>query len=708
VAVRVGVDVGGTFTKAVACDAHTGAIVARAVTPTTREGGASVAAGVVRAVGEVAAAIERDALGPVLLVAHSTTHAVNALLEGDTTTVGVLGLGRRPDARRARRRTRVGDVRLAPGRRLETRHAFVDTSDGLRRDEVGAALQHLVDDGAQALCVSEAFGVDDPVGERMALEVAAELGLPACAGHELSGLYGLELRTVTAALNAGILPTSLSVAATVQGAVAQVAPGAPLLVMKGDGGAADVAAARRAPLLTAFSGPAASVAGALRRARLRDAVVVEVGGTSTNVSVVRDGRPSLSYVRVLDHVTSVRSLDVRVVGVAGGSLVRLETGRRRTRLADVGPRSAHIAGLEYCAFARPDEMAGARAVLCSPRPGDPADYAVIETAAGRRVAPTVTCAATALGAVVPGSYAAGDRAAARLGFDALGRVWGVDGATAARLVLERAGAKIAAVVAEALGEHARRARATHGAAVVGLGGGAGALVPVVAQGVGAEWTIPADAEVISSVGDALSLVRVEEERTVPASDPAGLAELVGRVERAAVRSGAAAGSIEVETEPIPERGAVRAVARGAVALASDAGGGEPAAEPADRLGAASAALGGDPRLLADTGFYSVFAHGAGAREQWAIVDGRGALAASGEGTIVSGSGSEVMHRLDDAVPALVRHFGPVAVGPAIRILNGARLVDLASLSSPPAALEAARRECASANGNIVVAFLSRT
>ena len=102
--IRVGVDVGGTFTKAVAVEvrddgAH---IVAQSVRPTTHDDEEGVAAGVVHCVADVARAV-----GPsnVALVTHSTTQAVNALLEGDVGTVGVIGLGRRPELKRARERT---------------------------------------------------------------------------------------------------------------------------------------------------------------------------------------------------------------------------------------------------------------------------------------------------------------------------------------------------------------------------------------------------------------------------------------------------------------------------------------------------------------------------------------------------------------------------------------------------------------------------
>src|SRR5581483_654845 len=78
---------------------------------------------------------------------------------------------------------------------------------------------------------------------------------------------------------------------------------------------------RRAPALTLYSGPAASVAGALRTGAIGDAVIVEVGGTSSNVAAIKGGRPGLAYVQVGKHSTAGRALDVRVAGVAGGSEV---------------------------------------------------------------------------------------------------------------------------------------------------------------------------------------------------------------------------------------------------------------------------------------------------------------------------------------------------------------------------------------------------
>jgi N-methylhydantoinase A/oxoprolinase/acetone carboxylase beta subunit len=326
----------------------------------------------------------------------------------------------------------------------------------------------------------------------------------------LSGLYGLELRTLTAALNASILPIALGTAELVREGVAAAGVAAPVMVMRGDGGATDLDGFRRAPARTLYSGPAASVAGALRTGRIHDGVIVEVGGTSTNVAAIKAGRPVLSYVQVGRHATAVRALDVRVAGVAGGSMLRT----RRRRVYGVGPRSAHIAGLPYSCFLKPEEVHDAEAAEVAPRPGDPSDYLVLSLADGRRAALTTTCAANALGLVAPDDYAAGDRRAAAAAFDVAGRHLGLPGPEVARRMLSAVSQAIGDLVAVVADQHHLTRPA-----VVAVGGGAGVLGRVVAEALGLEWVIPPGAEVISSVGDALSLVRSERERTAPLPPP---------------------------------------------------------------------------------------------------------------------------------------------------------------------------------------------
>lgn len=558
---HVGVDVGGTFTKAVAVAPQTRAVIAQLCIPTTHGAADGVARGVVDALTQLLAHPDVGA-AHISLVAHSTTQAVNALLEGDAATVGVIGMGKGRDVAEAERRTRVGDMPLAGGRKLHMRYAFLDTTAGLTDAGAARAVDALAAQGAQAIAVSEAFSVDDPANELRVLSAAAARGLPSVGGHQLTSAYGLQVRTLTAAINASLSPKMLNTAELVSRSLRDAAVAAPLMVMRGDGGLTDLDTLRRKPILTLFSGPSASLAGALLSGHVMDGIFVEVGGTSSNIGIVRGGQPVMNYVRVMQYPTCVRSLDVRVIGVAGGSLARV----RKRRIADVGPRSAHIAGLPYAGLSDdlpdPSEL---RAELCAPCAGDPADYVVLRANDGRRWAITLTCAANALGLMQAGAYGRGSQDMALRAFGALGRLLGCSPEVAARYVLDVAAQRVAEVVDAIAKEYSLR---RHALQLIGGGGGAHVLVPAVAARLRLPHTIAEFAPVISSVGDALASVREEVERAM--GETTSVDTVTSAARQAAIRAGATPHSVQVIVERDEKRQTLRAIATGNVALAASA------------------------------------------------------------------------------------------------------------------------------------------
>lgn len=673
-AVRVGVDVGGTFTKAVAVD--TSGIVAQAVIATTHEHPNGVAEGVVRVVADVAAALEGR---PIALVTHSTTQAVNALLEGDVGTVGVIGMGRRPDLRKSRKRTTLDDVELAPGKMLETLCEFVDVSDGLDRGEIERIVKGFVAAGASAACVAEAFATEDSSNEAVVAEIATGLGLPVCTSTEMSGLYGLELRAVTAALNASILPIAVRTADVVAAGVAEAGIDAPVMVMRGDGGATDLEGFRKGPARTLYSGPAASVAGVLRHSRVDDGIVIEVGGTSTNVAAINSGRPALSYVRVASHSTALRAIDVRVIGVAGGSMLR----SRRQRFSGmgvygVGPRSAHIAGLRYACFLEPADIVGATPELFAPKADDPADYLGIRLTTGELVALTNTCAANAAGIIDDGDYAQGSAAAATAAFDIVGPMLRLVGAEVARRMLEASGNAVAELVASVAAEH--ELVKPH---VVAVGGGAGGLGRYTAKLLGLECSVPEHAEVISSVGDALSLIRTEREQTVRNPTAADIAALIAAAREDALAAGAAVDSLDVRFEADAERSQVRAIATGAVALHSGA---VPGRQPVDEAEATriltSAGATGPAR--AEGSFWWAQAPGRNDLVRLVVIDRFGDVALDDSGALVTigtdsaQENSAELATLATAIEQHTRYLGPVALPPTVWVLTANQLMELTS------------------------------
>jgi N-methylhydantoinase A len=555
---RLGIDVGGTFTDVVAIDAQTREVIARVKVPTTHTAAEGVAAGIV---GGIEALFARGDIQPgeVAFIAHSTTQATNALLEGDVAPVGVLGLldGFAP---LARLQMRFPKLDLAPGVPFEAQFRFSRAGDG---DAAHRAIASLRDGGAQAVAVSQAFAVDDPEAESSAVSDARAQGLFATAGHEVSSMYGLRARTRTAALNAAILPKMVRTARMTDDAVKRATIAAPLMVMRSDGGVMDVREMERRPIMTLLSGPAAGVAGALLHENVTDGIFIEVGGTSADCSAIRAGMPQMRPARVGGHRTMLRTLDVRTLAIAGGSMVRVND----RSIIDVGPRSAHIAGLKYASFVEPGIFDGAHVELVRPTPHDPPDYVAIVTRDGMRVALTPTCASNLLGYVPESAFARGNAESARRGFEVLAKKLDADPEALATDLLEIASGKVIAAIEELLADYELDRETL---VVVGGGGGAAALVPYAAQRTGFEFRLARDAEVISPIGVALALVREVVERTIVDPSPEDVIRIRREAQDAVVAAGASPERVEVAVEIDPQRNLVRATASGASELAETA------------------------------------------------------------------------------------------------------------------------------------------
>jgi N-methylhydantoinase A len=707
-AYRIGIDVGGTFTKAVLIDNASHEVVGRFSVLTTHADPRGVAKGVVEVFRNV---LEQSGVEPreVIFLAHSTTQATNALLEGDVAGVGVIGMSSRVESLLAKGQSAMKPIELAPGRYLKPVNRFL-TTETLTDDSARKAIEELKAEGVKVIVASSAFGVDDSEAEEKVRRLIIEAGLAATCGHEITKLYGLTTRTRTAVINASILPKMIDTAVMTEASVREAGITAPLMIMRGDGGVMDIGEMRRRPVMTMLSGPAASVAGALMHLRVSDGIYFEVGGTSTNIGVIRNGRPTVKYARVGGHETYVSSLDVRVIGIAGGSMVRLKDGR----LADVGPRSAHIAGLPYATFARPEDIVDPVIELFQPKPEDPADYVAVRSASGGRYAITNTCAANVLGYAKPGLHAYGNPESATRAIAALAKLIGKSVEDTARAILDIATDKVIPVVDDLIAEYKLD---RDQAVLVGEGGGAAALIPHASGRTGLQHVISKDAEVISSIGVALALVRDVVERVIPNPQPEDLKRIRREAFEAVVRLGAAPENVEVNLEVDQHTHRVRATAMGASEMRARQRSDEIGESEAREIAAKAMGVSLERvTLAAATPRMRVF-QGAVEEKSWRIftkrrspvraIDLDGVIRVQRSHSVVRAASAQTgldgLRRLWEDTTI---YNGDSVITPDIFVIIGGQIIDLSGVNSIEQALAVTRGEFDGLTGSDPVALVS--
>ena len=558
--IRIGIDVGGTFTHAVALDHQSYEVIAHAVTPTTHSSRYSVSEGIIKTFQDV---LVQTGAAPedVVFVAHSTTQATNALLEGDVAKVGVVGMGRGLEAIKAKTDTMIADIPLNESKALHTAHSFLNTDPKeFTQAKINQVIEELRKKGCSVIVASEAFGVDDPHREDMVTSLAQQLGLPATASHEISQLYGLKVRTRTAVINASILPKMTQTADMTNESIQRSGITAPLMIMRSDGGVMDIQQMRKRPILTLLSGPAAGIAAALMYANVSDGIFLEVGGTSTDISVIHNGKAMVKSASVGGHSTFLKTLDSRTVGIGGGSMIRIDSAGQ---VRDVGPRSAHIAGLTYLAFAEPEELQDTRPVLAAPIEGDPPDHLMMENPAGKRFAVTLTDAAMMAGAVQPSDYAFGNLENVRLCFDKLSEEYGQPPQAFAEAVLDKAIQRVDATVQALLQDYQLDPKLL---SLVGGGGGCTTVVPWLSRHTGIRYVIADKAEVISAIGAAMAMLRDTVARTVIDPTPEDIAAIRRQAVDSLISMGAAPDSIEVQMEIDQQKNIVQATATGSLQM----------------------------------------------------------------------------------------------------------------------------------------------
>ncbi len=559
--VRIGIDVGGTFTDAVAIDNETYEIIAKEKIPTTHDSKEGVAEGIVRVLQNI---MEHNGIQPqeVVFIAHGTTQATNALLEGDVAKVGILSMGNGIESERAKNVSNIGNIPLSLGKELKTFFTFLETADAKSdAPKVESKINELQTAGSQVIVATEAYSVDDPENESFVVNMARNMGLYATGGHEVSKLYGLKVRTRTAVVNGSLIPRMMETANMTESCVKRAGISNPLMIMRCDGGVMTVDEVRRRPILTMLSGLAAGVAGVLMYERLSDGIFLEAGGTSTDISVVKDGRVMVRYGEIGGHKTYLSSLDVRTLGVAGGSMIRVENGK----ITDVGPRSAHIAGLPYEIFS--DKLENPQLELVAPLADDEKVFAMVKGADGRKVSLTLAGAANLLKSIPEGDYAySKETENARIAWQTLGNLIGCSAEEAARQAMDIASEKVWEIVSRLIEEYKL---STELLCLAGGGGSGGVVVPYLGNKKNVQWKIVKNAPIISTIGVAMAMVREVVERTVLNPTDSDMKSIRHEALEQVMKSGAKESTVEIAIEYDKKTNILRATATGSTELKKD-------------------------------------------------------------------------------------------------------------------------------------------
>ncbi|MEI4481954.1 MULTISPECIES: hydantoinase/oxoprolinase family protein [unclassified Phyllobacterium] len=331
-AIFLGLDTGGTYTDAVLWSEERG-VIAKAKALTTRH---DLSVGISGAVDAIIAEASVLPAG-IRLVSMSTTLATNALVEGQGGRIALVMIGfSDADLEKAGLKDALGNdpVIFIPGG-----HDVYGRAQPFDASSLEKALPHLKSE-VTGFAICAYFAVRNPEHEIAVRDLVHDkTGLPVTCSHELSAKLNGPKRALTTVLNARLIAMIDRLVAATEGFLHKRGIHAPLMVVRGDGALVSAAFARHRPIETILSGPAASLVGARHMTGLDNAIISDIGGTTTDVAVLDDGRPRLdpNGATVGGFRTMVEAVAMRTFGLGGDSEVSLDDNAMTPGIK-LGPR----------------------------------------------------------------------------------------------------------------------------------------------------------------------------------------------------------------------------------------------------------------------------------------------------------------------------------------------------------------------------------
>lgn len=339
----LGIDTGGTYTDSAIIDFDSGKVLAKAKALTTRQDLSVGIANSINNLGEIDFA-------QIILASVSTTLATNSIVEGKGARACLLGIGYDKNTLYKyglKEAFPIKEVRLVSG-----------GHDILGQEICPLDIQHLrnaiieTKDSVDAYGVSAYGGVRNPEHEITARKMVEDLtDRPVICGHELTSRLNSIRRAITVAFNARLIPVIQELLTAVKRVLHERGITAPLMVVKGDGHIVSDTVAMEKPIETILSGPAASIMGGSYLSGISTGIVVDMGGTTTDIAILRDGAPQIKDdgAVVGEWRTSIRAADIQTSGLGGDSHIILDREDRiilsPRRVTPLALAAAHYPGM---------------------------------------------------------------------------------------------------------------------------------------------------------------------------------------------------------------------------------------------------------------------------------------------------------------------------------------------------------------------------
>jgi N-methylhydantoinase A/oxoprolinase/acetone carboxylase beta subunit len=319
----LGIDTGGTYTDGVVYDMEKREIVKKTKLLTSYSD-------LRTCIKECICDLNLDDKESIKSVSLSTTLATNAIVEDTGCEVGLIIIGRQPE----------GNMPVKNSRTISGGHDVGGNEIlPLIMDEIEEAIEFFKDK-VGAIAISGYFSVRNPDHEiKVKKLVRQKLNIPVVCAHSLSSSLGYYERTVTAVINAKLVPIIVDLMESIKDVLCEEGINAPLMIVKGDGSLMNVNMAMERPIETILSGPASSIVGSIELSKLKDAVIIDMGGTTSDIAVVRDGIPKINEegAMIEGWLTRVQAADIKTYGLGGDSRIYLDESGKLV----IGPQKSH-------------------------------------------------------------------------------------------------------------------------------------------------------------------------------------------------------------------------------------------------------------------------------------------------------------------------------------------------------------------------------